>query len=817
MSASLARVSRCFTDPSQNGMWGDYMQNPFISIPQDISNVDPAWAPATCTAGFLGAMDPPRAIKPAVSMVPVGGPAAAIPESQSIPISAATAVPGQPISAPVVAPTAAPAPLTGNASPQLGAADPGNNAGSLSDPAKAQAPAPKPPSNNAPAAVPQNQNHPANDPALIRPISDPNTGNNSPAFQFGSGQGSPEPNNMSPAQLSVLHQALQPSPEPAAADPGNVPGSNAPGTNAVGSSNGSGQGPQPNSNPGIPAGGSNNQPADVQLQPISSAIFNNPTSGSSSGQQSPNSGDGDSGGGGSGGEGSGNGGSGNGGLPTYHQANAPQANSNVPQGNNSPQATNSPQGQNAPQVDNTVPQGDNPPQANNSPQGNNAPQINNAPQNFHPGNAGQGVSAAAANQPPLIRAPNGGLIVGSSTIMPGQAATINNHQVSVGSNNVAIDSNTYAFAAPAPSMPSPIPVGGLPIQAASDGGAVIAGSTYARGAQITNAGHVISVGSGNVVVDGTAQALPTAGPAVAPPVMIGGSPMQRASNGAVIIGSSTLVISAQTTMSNHIISVGVANVVVDGTTNALPTPAPTLASSPVVIDGQQMQRAPNGGFVIGSTTLAPGAQTIIAGHTISVGPSNAIMDDSTYELPTTAGAVVLSTSPSGPQRSAITLPNGSVLSAGGVATIFGTIVSIFSNDQGAVIGGSTIGFAPASVFTVGGQNFTAAPTGFAIAGTTLWFDGPAITISGTVISLGPNGLQIGSSTVPLTAASATGLAWIIMSAFDAPNPANTAAAVASVTGVTPFTGLASKVEGEVWFLSISFIISMVVGGLAIFI
>ncbi len=754
MSESLARVSRCFTEPSQNGMWGDYMQNPFISIPQDISNVDPAWAPATCTAGFLGAMDPPRALHPAVSMAPVGGPAAAMPESQLVANPSATALPGQPIPAPVVTPTAAPTVITGSSSPESSATDPGKSADPGSDPSNNSAPA----GNKPLGAAPHRQNPPANDPAPNQSIPVPSTGDKPPAFQFGSGQGSPDPNNMSPAQLSALHQALQPSQAPAAADPASDPGSNLVGNNVGGSSTGSSPDPQPNASPGAPAGASNNQPVDVQLQSISSAIFNNPAWGSSGGQQDPES------------AGSGSGRSGSGDSPMNALVNVPQA--------------------------------------KDSPQG------NDAPQNARPTNAGQGATAGAANQPALFRASNGNLIVGSSTIMPGQAATINSHQVSVGSINVAIDGNTYAFAAPTPSTPTPITVGGLAMQAAPDGGAIIAGSAYTPGARMMTAGHAISVGSGTVVVDGTTQALPSIGPGVAPPVMIGGSPMQRASNGAVVIGGSTLPVGAQTTMAGHFISVGAANVIVDGTTNALPTPAPTPASSPVLIDGQQMQRAPNGGLAIGSITLAPGAQTTIAGHSISVGPSAVFIDSSTHAFPSAAGAVILSTTPSGPQRSVVTLPGGSVLSAGRVATISGQIVSVLPNDQGAVIGGSTIAFAPTSVFTVGDQTFTAAPTGFAVAGTSVTPDGPAVTINGTIVSLGPSGLHIGSSTVLLTSASATGLAGLILSAF-APGATNTAVAGASVTGVTPFTGPGSKLKVELWVVSISFLICTAVGGLAI--
>ena len=753
-----------------------------------------------------------------------------------------------------------------------------------------------------------------------------------------------------------------------------------------------------------------------------------------------------SGSGGSGNSALGNTGTSNGNLGNGASGNVPSSNFGLSQGNS---------------------------QGNTAPQGNNFPQPNNSPQNVQPANAasplpfGQAAPAGASGEsapPALSRASDGGLIIGSSTIAPGQVASINNHQVSVGPDHVAIDANTYAFAPPAVATPSTVTIAGLPVQNAANGGAVIGGSTYAPGAQVIQAGHTISVGSNNVRVDGTNQVLPTPAPAAIPPVMVGGSTVQRASDGVVVVGGSTLGVGAQTSINGHAISIGADNVVVDGTTNALPTPAPTAPSAPILINGQQVQRAPDGGIVVGSSTLAigaqssvnghavsvgannvvidgttnalpnsvptalpapivingqqiqrasdgavvvgsstiavgsqasvnghaisvgatnvvvdgttnalpnsaptapsapilingqqvqrapdggvifgtttipqgtqtnigghllsvgstnvvvdgitsalpnpgttpaaspiffngqqvqrapdggvvfgsvslapgtqtsigghslsigstnlvmdgttsalpsfgttptsspllvngqqmqrasdgslmigsitipPGAQTTMAGHAISVGASSIVMDGSTYTLPATAGAVVLTTAnPNiGPQRTAITLPNGSVLSAGGVATISGQVISVLSNDQGVVIGGSTIAFASTSIFTVGGQTFTAAPTGFAIAGTTLTPGGSAITISGTVVSLGPSGtLQIGTSTIPLAMASATGIGGFIASAFDAPVvPAATASATgAKATGVRPFTGGASRGRGDEKMMLMGFVLT----------
>jgi hypothetical protein len=302
--------------------------------------------------------------------------------------------------------------------------------------------------------------------------------------------------------------------------------------------------------------------------------------------------------------------------------------------------------------------------------------------------------------------------------------------------------------------------------------------------------------------------------------------MQRASNGAVVIGGSTLAVGAQTTIAGKAVSVGVANVVVDGTTNALPTAAPT--SSPVRINGQTMQRASNGGLIIGTTTLAPGTQTTIAGQVISVGPNAVVMGTSTYALAPTAGAVLSSPADGGAQRDAITLPNGAVLSAGGgPVTISGEAVSVMSNDKGAVIDGSTVLFASStiqSVFTVAGQTLTVAPTGFVVGGVTISPGGPAVTIAGTVVLLGPSGLQIGSSTLPLATAPTTGLGGIIMSAFDAPAATSTGSAGfgQSSTSIGPFLGSANGASGgssnrEIWLLSGTVMLCVAVGALAVII
>ena len=97
--------------------------------------------------------------------------------------------------------------------------------------------------------------------------------------------------------------------------------------------------------------------------------------------------------------------------------------------------------------------------------------------------------------------------------------------------------------------------------------------------------------------------------------------------------------------------------------------------------------------------------------------------------------------------------NDAAITPGGAAhTVNGTIISL---DQSGVlvVGSSTVSLtnlATASVLAVAGQTFTPNPSAFSIAGTIVSAGGPAVTVSGTTISLQPSGtLLIGSSTIQL--------------------------------------------------------------------
>ncbi|KAF6234240.1 hypothetical protein HO173_007660 [Letharia columbiana] len=400
----------------------------------------------------------------------------------------------------------------------------------------------------------------------------------------------------------------------------------------------------------------------------------------------------------------------------------------------------------------------------NLPLGGNNPEAPSSPDDPHnsEGNGEGDPQGAVGNNdsdPPLPsigndqiqKADGGGIVIGSTTLRPGDQVTKDGTPISVGSDRVVIGDSTIPLAAPTGDFsdpntivmaaPDPIIVGGNTVHGLPAGGVLIAGSTYSPGAHTMISGIAVSVAADNVVVDGVTYTLPSQNSPT--PVLLGGQTITKAWNGGVIIGSSTYLPGTQAKVFGTALSVGADNVVVDGSTYTLPT-SPT--GKPILIDGKSITRASNGGAVIDDTTIAPGSQAIVLGHTISAGSSSVVIDGSTYALPT-------NTVPENAVAQLLTLANGVVISAGGsAAAVSGITYSIPLDNGELIVNGKTMAFPTEveSVFTIAGQTFTANPTGFVVDGYSVSRDGSAITLLGTIVSLGPSGLQIGSSTIPLT-------------------------------------------------------------------
>ena len=71
----------------------------------------------------------------------------------------------------------------------------------------------------------------------------------------------------------------------------------------------------------------------------------------------------------------------------------------------------------------------------------------------------------------------------------------------------------------------------------------------------------------------------------------------------------------------------------EAATHTLLPPSGSIPTLPL-INGKSIARIPNGGLVLASSTIALGRQATFSGHTVSVGISDVVIDGSKYALPT---------------------------------------------------------------------------------------------------------------------------------------------------------------------------------------
>lgn len=201
--------------------------------------------------------------------------------------------------------------------------------------------------------------------------------------------------------------------------------------------------------------------------------------------------------------------------------------------------------------------------------------------------------------------------------------------------------------------------------------------------------------------------------------------------------------------------------------NNSPTPiahtAPRTPNPVLTAAGQVFTANPTGFVVAGSYFTPGGPAQLISGTPISLGSSGVIyIGDSATNLPAvqiepvsasilTLGGQLFTANPSG-----FNIGKSIIVPGGPAVTISGTPISLALSGV-VVIGDSTVSLQQAQipvpkVFTVADKIFTANPTGFNIGNSRISPSSPAITISGTPIFLGPSGiLVIGSLTTSLSA------------------------------------------------------------------
>ena len=270
-----------------------------------------------------------------------------------------------------------------------------------------------------------------------------------------------------------------------------------------------------------------------------------------------------------------------------------------------------------------------------------------------------------------------------------------------------------------------------------------------------------------VVVNGITSPLPNPANAGAGPILtINSQPTTLAAvPGLAIDGQSVIAGAPAATIQGIPISLAASAsaIVVDGSTTPLSsgqTPVITLGSQPVTA-------SPTSQYVLDGRTLVPGAAAItISGTPISV-PTDGnavVIGGSTVAIPDAASPVL----------PVITLGNQVITANSASEFLVGdqTLVPGAPAITVAAAASAVAAFGPSlTALTVGGEVFTPNPTAFSIDGTTILAGGPGVTVDGTSISLGPSGiLNIDGSMISLSGNEASLTAYTIGSQVYTPNP-----------------------------------------------
>ncbi|MCJ1270405.1 hypothetical protein MMC22_010302 [Lobaria immixta] len=406
-------------------------------------------------------------------------------------------------------------------------------------------------------------------------------------------------------------------------------------------------------------------------------------------------------------------------------------------------------------------------------------------------------------------------IVDGQTLGAGSPAiTVSGTSISLSpsGSNVVIGGSTIPFIA-TPSTPHPLTIGAKVIFPNSASKYIIDGQTLVAGSPaITVSGMPISLApSGSNVVIGGSTIPFVATPSTSHPLTIGAKVIFPNSASEYVIDGQTLVAgSAAITVSGTPISLAPSgsNVVIGGSTISFAT-APSILS-PLTIGGTLVFPNSASEYVLGSQTIIPGAHAvIISGTPISLGPSasNIVIDSITSALigsatplpPLTVdGTTILPNS-----ASEYLIGSQTLIPGASAITISGTRISLAPSASALVVGSKTIPITSGPtittslpLITIGNSIFTPnAASQYIIADQTLVPGGPAITVSGTRISLAPQATDV------VVGTSTEGLGRLILAGVGATIPASLNGP-ASATGPAAFQGGATRVYGWRWIVAI---------------
>ncbi|KAI4239606.1 MAG: hypothetical protein LQ349_000251 [Xanthoria aureola] len=379
------------------------------------------------------------------------------------------------------------------------------------------------------------------------------------------------------------------------------------------------------------------------------------------------------------------------------------------------------------------------------------------------------------------------LVIGTQTIEPGApAVTISGTPVSlpVDGTAVVIDGSTSRLSGPT-IAPAVVDINGISFTAHGRSAYVADSQTLLPGEPAINIhGTSVSLAVSATAVVIAGSTVPLIAPTTAPArLAILGNTYTAISGSSFLVGSQILIPGRPAiTVSGTPVSLPLeATAVVIGD-STMPIQEPASTPAILTINGQSFEQLPGSKLLIKSQTLIPGGPAItISGTPFSL-PLDAtavVIGGSTIPIPNpTSTPVVLEfngqsyTQISG---SGFLIGSRTLVPGGAAITVSGTPFSLPLDATAVVIGGSTIPIPnPTStpvVLEFNGQSYTQiSGSGFLIGSRTLVPGGAAITVNGTLVSLGvaATNLVVGTQTESLT--TSRGLGAVIMGGFSDNGP-----------------------------------------------
>ena len=370
--------------------------------------------------------------------------------------------------------------------------------------------------------------------------------------------------------------------------------------------------------------------------------------------------------------------------------------------------------------------------------------------------------------------------IAGTVVQAGQpAVTVSGVAVSLGSSGKLFVGGNVG-----PTLPLAITTNGITATFAPNSRVDVDGTTLSMGGPgVTMSGKHVSFGPSGLIIGSNTIAIPTpASAGIASSVLTtDGVAVTIARNGQVAVDGSTLSVGGPgVTVSGKRVSVGSAGLVIGSNTYhtiAIPTPTSPLgggALSVLTTDGQVITILPSIDVAVVGKTSSNGEEAATANGAMAASViTAALVVGGSDTIPLLATTRVATQSVLTTDGETITvLPSGQIavdgqtLSVGEQATGAGGRLLMSMGSSGLVIGSDTVAIPKLSaatpfpsVLTTDGQILTFESSGLiAIDGTIVSSGGPAaiISASGTVetVSIGTDGLVIGSKTIPPSSGSA---------------------------------------------------------------